>query len=94
MKNGQNLRDLQAQKAKKTEELWIKQPVCMVCNKETMGYYARYGDSGVCGSACMRVQAKVYAFPGHTETDFLKRQGAYDDSLPRKTEAETGGDED
>lgn len=73
MKNGQNLRDLQQQKAKKTEDQWIKQPVCMVCKKEMPGYYARFGDSGVCGSACMRVQAKVYPYPGHSEADFLEK---------------------
>ena len=73
MKNGQNLRELQAQKAKKVEELWIKQPVCMVCNRNCEGYYARYGESGVCGSACMRIQAKVYRWPEHTEESFLKQ---------------------
>ena len=76
MKNGQNLRELQAQKAKKTEELWIHQPVCMVCKRNCEGYYARYGESGVCGSACMRIQAKVYPYPGYSEADFERRQNA------------------
>ena len=79
MKGGQNLREMQAQKAKKVEELWIKQPVCMVCKRNCEGYYARYGESGVCGSACMRIQAKVYAYPDHSEADFERRLNA---SLP------------
>lgn len=73
MKGGQNLRDLQAKKQKAVEEMWIKQPVCIVCKRNCEGYYARYGESGVCGSACMRIQAKVYAYPGHTEESFLKQ---------------------
>jgi hypothetical protein len=80
VKNGQNFRELQQQKAKKVDELWIHQPVCMVCKKPTEGYYARYGESGVCGSACMRIQAKVYRFGEHTEEAFLKRIGGNDAS--------------
>ena len=75
MKNGQNFRDLQTKKKEMTDEAWIHQPVCMVCKKEMQGYYARFGESGVCNSACMKVQDKVYRYPGHSEEDFLKRVG-------------------
>ncbi len=88
MKNGQNLRELQAQKAKKTEEMWIHQPVCLVCKRNCEGYYARYGESGVCGSACMRIQAKVYPYPGHSEEDYERNQNA---TLHGKHDGQTEG---
>lgn len=55
-------------------------PPCLNCNNNiTDGFYARFGDGGVCSSACMRVQAKKERFPGHTEQEFLQRQGERDD---------------
>lgn len=73
MKGGQNLRDLQAHKAKQVEEMWVKQPTCMVCNKDCEGYYARYSDTGVCSGECMRVQEAQPRYPGHEAADFERK---------------------
>jgi len=63
VKNGQNLRDLQ--QAKKDAEGWVKQPVCMVCEKACEGYYGRHGDSGTCSGKCEKVQDAKPKYPGH-----------------------------
>lgn len=70
MKGGQNFRDLQAKKEKAVEERWLPQLFCMVCTKEIEGYYARYGNTGVCGRACMTHQETLDRFPGHSAEDF------------------------
>ena len=72
MKGGQNLREMQA---KRMEENILPTCACMVCGKPIEGYYARYGDKGVCSGACMRVQAKKPLFPGHSEEDFWRAHG-------------------
>lgn len=54
----------------------------MVCDKSIEGFYSRHGDQGTCSKACMDVQDKKPKYPGHSEEEYLKRQG------------ETFGDED
>lgn len=46
---------------------------CMVCSKAIEGYYARFGESGVCSGTCMKVQDQKPKYPGFSEEDFLKR---------------------
>lgn len=48
---------------------------CMVCDKSIEGFYARYGDSGVCSGKCMKVQDQKPRYPGFSEEEFLQRQG-------------------
>ena len=36
----------------KEEGVKIIQPVCMICHNPCLGYYGRWGDSGVCSSKC------------------------------------------
>lgn len=46
---------------------------CMVCDKSIEGFYARYGDSGVCSGKCMRVQDQKPRYPGHSHEEFCER---------------------
>jgi hypothetical protein len=77
MKGGQNLRDLQAKK-KQAEENSLPPCTCMICGKQVEGYYARFGDEGVCDNVCMRVQAQKPRFPNYEEADYERRQCAVD----------------
>lgn len=47
--------------------------VCMVCNKSIEGFYARYGNSGTCSGACMKVQESKPKYPGYSEKEFFQR---------------------
>lgn len=71
MKNSHNLRDLQQKKKEAGPD--IEQPVCMVCQRECEGYYARYGNTGTCSGDCMRVQDTRPKYGEHTEEAFLKQ---------------------
>lgn len=60
---------------------------CMVCDKPTEGFYGSHASEnktpkGTCSGACERIQQAKPKYPGHSEEDFLARQG------------ETLGDED
>lgn len=68
MKGGQNFRDLQ-----KEAENKLPFQTCMVCGKTVEGFYARYGNAGVCNRACMQHQETVDKFPGHSAEDFTRR---------------------
>lgn len=70
MKGGQNLHALQADKKAKDIESWIHQPICCVCNRKCEGYHGRWGETGTCDSACEKVQAAKYPYPGHEATTF------------------------
>ncbi len=48
---------------------------CMVCQKAIEGFYARFGEEGTCSGECMRAQDLKPRYPGHSEEEFLKRQG-------------------
>jgi len=76
MRNGQNLRDLQDKKKAQQEESWIHQPICCVCNRKCEGYHGRWGETGTCDSACEKVQAAKYPYPGHTAEDFERKHHA------------------
>ena len=41
------------QKNKKPEQ-WVIVKPCLICGTTKAGYYARYGDSGVCSRDCMQ----------------------------------------
>lgn len=46
---------------------------CMICDKSVEGFYARFGDSGVCSGKCMKVQDQKPRYPGHSEEEFFNR---------------------
>ena len=46
---------------------------CMTCYKPIEGFYARFGNTGTCSRMCMLVENKKPKYPGHEESDFLKR---------------------
>ena len=59
-------------KEEKKEEKLDFDP-CLVCKKKIEdGYYARFGNGGVCCGNCMREQDKVEKHPGHSYADFCK----------------------
>lgn len=48
---------------------------CLQCKKKIgEGYFARYEGGGVCSAKCMADYDKREKFPGHSESDFFKRQ--------------------
>lgn len=49
--------------------------LCLVCGKPCFGWYARFGNEGVCSKKCMTVQDAKPKYPGFSEEEFLKRQG-------------------
>lgn len=76
MKGGQNLRTLQAERAKKEEEVWVRPQPCIICGKVLSGAYGNWGNVGwTCSAQCERVQAAKPRYPGHSEEDFFKRLG-------------------
>lgn len=53
--------------------------MCCVCGKPVRGFYGRWGDGGTCNGTCEKVKKAEPPYPGHSEEEFLKRQGeAYD----------------
>ena len=69
MKNGKSLHE-----AQKEHRDSVKLLPCLACNKKIEdGYYARFGDGGVCSKTCMNVQAKKPRFPEYSEENYLKR---------------------
>lgn len=56
------------QQKNKKEEQWCVFKPCCVCNKPILeGFYARYGDGGVCSKTCMVAQDKLPKYPDHPE---------------------------
>ena len=47
---------------------------CVQCDKAIEGFYARYGNRGVCSGKCMREQDKLPMYPGFTEEEFFNRK--------------------
>lgn len=82
MKNGQNLRELQQKKQEKEEAQWVPSQNCLICGKTIEGAYAQHADGWTCCSKCMKVQDQKPKYPGHSEEDFLSRQGGEDATLP------------
>ena len=51
------------EKTEVVEEQWIKQPVCMICNKTCLGFYGRWGNVGTCSKAHEKIQAEKPRYP-------------------------------
>lgn len=76
MKNGHNLRTLQAERKKAEDDQWVKPQSCIVCNKAGLkGAYGHWGDDWTCSNSCDQIVAARPRYPGHSEEDFFKRQG-------------------
>jgi hypothetical protein len=73
MKGGQNLATLQQRK--KEEEGWVKPQPCCICGKVIGGAYGSHEDGWTCSGKCEREYNSRSKYPGHTEEDFLQRQG-------------------
>ena len=84
MKGGQNFRELQDKKKAQVEDVYIHQPVCMVCNRKCEGFYARFGESGTCDSKCMKVQDTKPVYPGHSSEDYERKYNLWNATTAKK----------
>lgn len=66
MKQSKNFREVQ------TEYKETVVGLCLVCKKATSGYYARFGDNGVCSKICMKVQDSLPLYQEHPAEAFEK----------------------
>ena len=81
MKGGQSLNHLQQKRKEKEEEQWVKPQPCLICGKTIEGAYAQHPDGWTCCNKCMKVQDAKPKYPGHSEEEFLNRQGEPDASV-------------
>jgi len=62
-------------KNQKTAEVKLTFSPCCNCGKTiTDGYYGRHQDGGTCSKSCEQEEQKKEKYPGHSATDYWKRQ--------------------
>lgn len=49
--------------------------LCCICQKPCRGFYGGWPEGGTCSGVCEKVKASQPKYPGHSEEEFLKRQG-------------------
>jgi hypothetical protein len=74
MKGGQNLAFLKQKREE--EDGWVKPQSCCICGKVIKGAYGHHGDDWTCQKSCEKAKMALPRFPGHSEEQFFKRQGA------------------